>query len=254
MTGLERSSPSQARATPRGRVRHSPREQLPRHPHHDAFAAVVLSGGYIEAGDTGRHRLEPGDVVLHRAWESHLDRFDRRGAEVLLLTVDNRDAARISGRIADPDALVRVAEQDPVDAARQLMADLIPKPAIVNDWPDLLADALRVDPALALRAWAREHGLHIGSISRGFRQVFDMTPLAFRLVQRTWRAIEAIQGDGQPLYLVAQDCGFADQAHMSRAIRGLVGTTPSALRKPLSYGGVTGMLRGHECYGDTILN
>jgi AraC-like DNA-binding protein len=29
---------------------------------------------------------------------------------------------------------------------------------------------------------------------------------------------------------VAQDCGFADQAHMTRAVVKLTGTTPSALR------------------------
>ena len=45
-------------------MQHSPCEQLPRHPHDEAFAAVLLSGGYVEAGDTGRHRLEPGDVVV----------------------------------------------------------------------------------------------------------------------------------------------------------------------------------------------
>jgi AraC-like DNA-binding protein len=40
-----------------------------------------------------------------------------------------------------------------------------------------------------------------------------------------------VRASAEPLSLIAQDCGFADQAHMSRAIRGLVRTTPAALRR-----------------------
>src|SRR5580692_9890679 len=102
MSRLEPISPCPARAAPPGRMRHAPSEQLARHPHPAAFAAVLLSGAYVEAGDTGRHWVQPGDVVLHQAWESHLDRFDARGADVLVLALDDRDATRICGRIADP--------------------------------------------------------------------------------------------------------------------------------------------------------
>ena len=212
-------------------MRHAPCERLSRHPHEEAFAAVVLSGGYVEAGDTGRHALEPGDVVLHRAWESHLDRFNRRGAEVLLLATSDLGGAAVSGRVADPDALARSAERDPAGAVRQLLAELKPKPAVVGDWPDLLSEALRSDPGLCLGDWAEAHGLHPGSVSRGFRQVFGITPAGFRVVQRTRRAIEALRGAGQPLQQIAQECGFSDQAHMSRAVRRMARTTPLALRR-----------------------
>ena len=77
---------------------------LSRHPHDHGFAALVLSGGYVEAGDTGRHRMEAGEVLLHQSWESHLDRFDGRGAEVLVLRIADRDIGSVVGRIADPDA------------------------------------------------------------------------------------------------------------------------------------------------------
>jgi AraC-like DNA-binding protein len=213
-------------------MRHAPCETLPRHPHDHAFAAVVLSGGYIEAGDTGRHRMEAGDVLLHQAWESHLDRFDGRGAEVLVLPIEDRDAADLVGRIADPDAIARLAERHRDEAARQLLALLAPRArSDAADWPDLLAHALRADPALPLTPWARDRGMHLGSLSRGFRQVFGVTPVAYRLIQRTRRAMQSVRGSSEPLSLVAQDCGFADQAHMSRAIRSLANTTPGALRR-----------------------
>jgi AraC-like DNA-binding protein len=212
-------------------MRHAPRETLPRHPHEHAFAAVVLSGAYVEAGDTGRHWMEAGDVLLHQAWESHLDRFGRRGAEVLVLEIDDQDAGRLNGRLTDPDALARIAERDPAQAVQRMLADLAPKPPRPADWPDLLARALNDNPNLSLGGWADERGLHLGSVSRGFRQVFGMAPVSYRLIQRTRCAIAAVRTTAEPLSFIAQDCGFADQAHMSRAIRGLAGSTPAGLRR-----------------------
>jgi AraC-like DNA-binding protein len=212
------------------RLRHPPRQQLLRHVHPHAFAAVVLSGGYVEAGDTGRYRMEMGDVLVHQAWESHLDRFDGRGAEVLVLALANRLGNCIVGRISDPDELVRLAERDPQMALAHLRATLAACPQRPGDWPDLLARDLRADPTLNLEAWAAAHGLHPGSISRGFRQVFGLTPAAYRVAQRTRRAIEAICGSSQTLGRVAQDTGFADQAHMNRSVRRLARMTPGAFR------------------------
>lgn len=193
---------------------------------------MVLAGGYVEAGDTGRHRVEAGDVLLHAAWESHLDRFDGRGAEVLVLAVDDGVLPRVTGRAADPDAVARLAERDRAAAAALLLSTLGPTVERAADWPDLLARDLRRDTALCLAAWAEAHGLHAGSISRGFRQVFGLTPAAYRLAQRTGCAIRTIRGSTQPLSLIALDCGFADQAHMSRSIRRVAGATPARLRLP----------------------
>ena len=218
-------------------MRHSPCEDLLRHRHDEAFAAVVLSGGYVEAGDTGRHRTEPGDVLLHRACEHHLDRFDRRGAEVLVLPLGLDWDGPIHGRLVDPDAIARLAETDPDLAVNALLARLSPKPAPASDWPDLLARTLRADPSLSLADWARASGLHLGSLSRGFRQVFGVTPAAYRLTQRAHRAIDALLRTPASLSVIAQDCGFADQAHMSRAVHRAAGASPAALRRRGASGG-----------------
>ena len=47
---------------------------ISRHVHKRAYAALVLSGYYEEAGGSGRHRVQAGDVVLDEAFEAHLDR------------------------------------------------------------------------------------------------------------------------------------------------------------------------------------
>jgi AraC-like DNA-binding protein len=224
MDGLERTSHG-------GRLRHAPGEHLPRHAHGRPFAALVLSGGYVEAGDTGRHRMEAGDILFHRAWESHLDRFDGRGAEVLVLAIQDDMAGLPAARVADADAIVRLAEDDPLATVDSLLEALLPKPAAPDDWPDLLAQAIRDDPSLCVTRWAEASGLHIGSVSRGFRQVFGMTPVSYRLAQRTRRAIDTLMSTEASLCAIAQDCGFADQAHMSRAVSRIARVTPGVLRK-----------------------
>jgi AraC-like DNA-binding protein len=196
---------------------------------------VVLAGGYLEAGDSGRHGMEPGDVLLHEAWESHLDRINARGAEVLMLELGAEAGRRVVGRIADPDALVRLAERDQRAALAYLLENLTARPPGQTDWPDLLARDLRAETGLRLETWAEARGLHPGSISRGFRQVFGVTPAAYRLAQRTGRALRAIRGSPEPLDCIAQNCGFADQAHMNRSVRRLAATTPAALRRGLAW-------------------
>jgi AraC-like DNA-binding protein len=211
-------------------MRHPPCETLPRHRHREAFAAVVLAGGYDEAGDTGRHRVQAGDVIFHRAFESHLDRFGAPGAEVLVIPLARDWAGLPLGTVADPDAIARTAELDPCAALEQLTSGLQPCERVCEDWPERLASALRQDPSLCLTAWAAAAGLHPGSLARGFVQVFGSTPSAYRLVRRTHLAIEAIARSPAPLSRIALDCGFADQAHMSRAVVRLTGLPPARLR------------------------
>ncbi|MBW8813057.1 MAG: helix-turn-helix domain-containing protein [Caulobacterales bacterium] len=233
MAGLERISPRilPTRTAVPGRLRHAPSETLSRHRHREAFAAVVLAGGYVEAGDTGRHRVQAGDVVLHRAFESHLDRFDRPGAEVLVLPLADDWAGPVLGAVADPDLLARLAERDAGEAEAALGEALRPGRTTALDWPDLLALHLREDARASLSAWADGMGLRLGSVSRGFRQVYGVSPQAFRLVQRAHQALDAILRTDAPLSGVALACGFADQAHMSRAVAALADAPPARLRR-----------------------
>ena len=217
-------------------MRHAPCESLPRHCHREAFAAIVLSGGYDEAGDTGRHRVRAGDVIFHHAFESHLDRFHGPGAEVLVIEVPEGWDGPSLGSIADPDAIARAGQTNPVEALQLLIEGFSARPAEAYDWPDLLADALRADPSLSLDDWAEAMGLHPGSLSRGFARVFGMRPAAYRLVQRTRRAIHALLHSDVPLSSVAADCGFADQAHMTRAVGRVAGAPPAFLRKSVQAG------------------
>src|SRR3954468_24544269 len=84
---------------------------LPRHRHLHGYVTLILSGRYVEAGDAGRFRAGPGDLLVHRAFEAHLDRFGRRSADVVNLPLAAEAGSLRFGRVADADAIARAAER-----------------------------------------------------------------------------------------------------------------------------------------------
>jgi AraC-like DNA-binding protein len=198
---------------------------IPRHRHERAYAAVILSGGYEESGSFGRYRVRSGHVLLHRAFDAHVDRFESSGARILNLLLDEPPAFGL-GVVADPDAIARVAEKDlpaAVEALRETMTSIEPQPA---DWPDLLAYDLLDDPQLRLEAWAERQGMAAATLSRGFRTIFATSPAAFRAESRAQSALALITAGGSSLAEIAAAAGFADQSHMTRAVRALTGQPP----------------------------
>jgi AraC-like DNA-binding protein len=214
-----------------GRERWSADTRIPRHAHDTAYAAIVIAGSYEECGSRGRFDVGPGYVLLHSAFDAHLDRFSCAGAEILNIALPGHyDIGYGLGFVVDADAIARVAERDARSAAAFLREKVVQLKNGPRDWPDLLADDLLNDPDCRLGAWAERHGLALETISRGFGKVFDMTPAAFRAEARARNALRRIMHDRAPLADIAAATGFADQPHMSRAVKALTGATPRAWR------------------------
>lgn len=210
---------------------HEKGELLHRHMHSEGFFALVLSGSYVEAGDTGRHRVQTGDVILHRPYERHLDRVSMQGAEVLVIPLGDEWPDLVLARLEDPDLIARIAERDMVEARAGLVGALVERRPGFEDWPDLLALDLIEEPDLTLSGWAESHGLHPNSLARGFGQQFGISPDSFRTIVRARRAIEPRGSARASLSEIASEQGFADQAHMSRVIKSVTGYPPNALRR-----------------------
>ena len=210
-------------------TRHSASDRMPRHRHIEGYAALVLAGGYVEAGDRGRIRVQAGQVVIHGAYEAHQDHFARAGALVLNLPLTaGLDA--ITGVVTDADAIAREAERDMRAAAALLKETIRPMNALLTDWPDQLAAALASQGDFSIEDWADEMGLAPPSISRGFRQAYGVSPKRFRLEQRTLRALRKLQTWPGTLAGLAADVGFSDQAHLTRAVLAMTGVAPHRLR------------------------
>ena len=185
---------------------------LPRHRHGDSYLALVLSGGYEEAGDNGRHRVRAGHVVMHGAFEAHLNRYDAEGSEVLDLALPSwMEPSAVLMQAPDPDTVVRLAERDPKEALAILFATMKPLPGRSIDWPDELARAMALDPHLRLQDWARERKLADATISRGFRQVFGIAPSSYRIQLKGRLAWRQAAGGCEDLSSIAARAGFCDQ-------------------------------------------
>lgn len=209
--------------------RHGAGERLARHRHDMGYVAVVLDGGYLEAGEHGRVRAEAGMAVVHHDWSAHQDGFGAKGARVLNLPLP-ANFAEGPVQLADPDAVARLAEHDPHAAAALVQATATAVSTSPGDWPDVLAAALDRDPALAITGWADAAGLDPASVSRGFARAYGVSPKRFRLELRTRRAVRALPGWRGTLAALAADHGFADQAHFARAALALTGFAPSQLK------------------------
>lgn len=208
-------------------------ERPPRHQHADAYATVVLEGAYEQFAYAGRLQVAAGDVLIQPTFDCHADRM--LSAAVRLIRLPWRRDAGLGGvhRGVRLDEIVRAAETDAVEASDMLseaLAGRFPAPAPIEDWPDLLARELASDRSCRIGAWAQARGVPRESLTRAFGAVFETSPLRFRLELRARGAWARLTACDAPLAEIALDLGFADQSHMTRAVKWLTGRTPAAWR------------------------
>jgi AraC-like DNA-binding protein len=209
---------------------HEPDERIGWHVHSSAYAAVVLEGGYHEAGDCGRFDVRPGYALFHSAFRGHWDRFGPGHSTILNIPV-GCIADRGLFNVDDPDSLARLAERDVVAATELLMETSTPVALEAGDWPDLLAHALRSNPNLEIGLWAADQQLAPATVSRGFRRAFGVSPAHYRRRHRSLRALKKLADVSTPLAETAALLGFTDQSHMTNELRWLTGVTPALWRK-----------------------
>jgi transcriptional regulator GlxA family with amidase domain len=79
-----------------------------------------------------------------------------------------------------------------------------------------------------LAALARLSASYFG---RAFKQAFGLSPREYVTQSRIDHAKALMSQPGLALSQIALDCGFCDQAHLSRAFHQLVGTPPNKWRR-----------------------
>jgi AraC-like DNA-binding protein len=208
---------------------HAGSSKLGRHLHHSGYIAVVLRGGYVEAGEGGRIPATAGDAIIHGPFDAHQDAFGRNGAVVLNLPLPAGLPPGF-GRLDDADAVARLAERDAREAAKLAAASFRQSRKRCTDWPDRLAQALCSGERIGLAEWAGTIGIAPASLSRGFVKAYGVTPKRYRLEQRTSRALRALPHWRGSLAELAAAMDFADQAHLTRAVTSIAGHAPSRLR------------------------
>ncbi len=135
-------------------------------------------------------------------------------------------------RFASPMPMPSPAQRNPISSPRPIYSS----PEWTSSRPrttGLIASRCSCARAsdVRLAEWAATTGLAPATVSRGFRAAFGVPPARYRAEARARRAFAALSSGDDPLVEIALACGFADQAHFSRAIVALTGFAPTAWRR-----------------------
>ena len=93
--------------------------------------------------------------------------------------------------------------------------------------------AQNLDRAIGVGELASLARLSTTHFSRVFKRSFGVTPRDHVMRARLERAKTLLSQTPSPLSQIALDCGFCDQAHMSRIFHQVVGATPSRWRRQM---------------------
>ncbi|MFF0672229.1 AraC family ligand binding domain-containing protein [Streptomyces tendae] len=217
---------------------------------------IAYRGGHIRSGPGSIVVLEPGEV--HTGGPAASEGYSYRAlyAAPNLLTDGTRTAVALphfrEPVIDDPElaAALRAAHTDlarcpdPLEAESRLpwlltalarrhstarAADDTVRGAdrVARVVRDRLADELLAPPSLA--ALATDLGLSRYQLLRAFRTATGMPPYAWLAQHRVARARGLLDAGLRPAEVAAL-VGFADQAHLTRWFRRVLGVTPAAYR------------------------
>ncbi len=225
---------------------------FPKHDHAQAYLCVTVAGGF-EQSYAGRDEIHAaGDLAYYEAGEAHRGTYSPAGARVFHVELPD-DAVDVrpermrarhgpsSGALAFGaqirHLLTRSAAQDPLEleglATEFVLAYLGKPPARLGSaWLDRAKEYLResLDSSLSLGGVATELDLHPSHVAREFRRQTGTTVGTWVRRLRCAEAARLLSETDERLVVIASRCGFADQSHMGRTFRSLLGTTPREYR------------------------
>ncbi|HSR97245.1 MAG TPA: helix-turn-helix domain-containing protein [Kofleriaceae bacterium] len=212
----------------------APGHDLARHRHLQPYAIVLIRGRFDQAGYAGRVRVHAGDLLIQPTLDAHANRMPGgRGATLLRLPWGDIDDLGGVFELPDPDAVIRAAERDVREAAAAARAQWqrSPRRRPGNDLPDRLAAEIVDERVGSLAGWSAVLGVARETVARAFSAAFGVSARRFRAELRARAAWLRIVRTRDRLAEIAAASGFADQAHMTRAIRELTGASPAAWRR-----------------------
>jgi AraC-like DNA-binding protein len=163
----------------------------------------------------GAHRLFA--VPMHEIANRAVELYDLV-PEVHELEARLRDTSRWADRFDLVDAFL----------LRRLSASRPADPGVAWSWRHLYSTSGRapIGPMTSELGWS-----HRRLIAR-YREQIGLTPKAVARVIRFDRAVSALRGPAG-LAEIAYDCGYTDQAHLTREFRELAGLSPNRFRAAL---------------------
>ena len=223
---------------------------------HDVPHLCFLAHGAFEERDRGRSRtVDGGTLRSSPAGDEHDIRF--RAPSQCLLVLIHGDPGDVAPRLPAERRFIVTARVRML--ARELLAalsaplDLSPlrvemqalellaasgmsarrRSRTPPDWLVRVRDRIRDAPLAPLTTadLAHDAGFHPVYVARAFRDYYGVGVGEFARLVRADRASEMLRASAEPLARIAAHAGYADQSHLSRDMRRLLGHTPAKLRR-----------------------
>ena len=236
----------------------SPPGGVPRHTHEEPHFCLVLDGAYRTQAKNLSGRCPPLTLLYHPAETTHEDAFDGAAGTAVVVSLHRRileqpGAPRLgeaSTAFADSElgfpGLRMHEELLAPDSASGLTLEALAlemigaaarRPEVLDrrapSWLSEVGELIRArahEPA-KVADLAAAVGVHPVHLARSFRRHLGVSPGDVLRRARVGRAVELIRSSEQRIADVAADCGFCDQADLTKAFRREIGTTPAAMRR-----------------------
>jgi AraC family transcriptional regulator len=178
----------------------------------------------LEFGDEADHQLGSDWIIRRCGEERRAWRHCRRAMQSLLglypVLSAGGDDAGVENSVVDLLAALDDSDDDrPTPPAPPWLA------AIQEALHERYAERIRVS------ALSRELRLHPVYLARVFRRSTGHTVTGYLRNVRVARAAHRISATDEPLSTIAAETGFADQAHLNRSFKAIIGTSPGAYRR-----------------------
>lgn len=220
------------------------------HEHRRSTFSMILAGSLVERVEGREHSAGPGQVSAKPGGISHADTYGPHGA--VLLSFQFRCAKTARAAMGKGDWHWRLPRKDgpalALDAIRQsgrqydLLWDVLgvsehrSASGEPPEWLKWARSELDCRERLAdIGVLAAQAGVHRVHFSRQFVRHYGLAPSAYRQRQMAGRALRAMVDDQLSGAAAAHDAGFADQSHMTRAVRSAFGTTPRRIAALLAH-------------------
>ena len=204
----------------------------------DGVTAIAdVTTGYVQRPGEWQQVAHPagGDICTSIGVADEV--ADRFGAVVVKPAADLAHRRLIARAARSPSAI------DLVDLATALVDVLLPSsrgatpPPAARRAVDEVRSALHASPEFGLDDLAALVGWSPWYLSRTFRRVAGTTIGGYRRTLRVRAALDGLTTGGESLGALAARVGFADQAHMTRAMRREIDLSPAAARRLLHAAG-----------------
>lgn len=234
-----------------------PDKSLPPHRHERAHLLMVFDGVVFDETPGSSEEVGPGQLLLRPAGITHANHTGEHGARLIYIdmmpSLTSVFEPLYNGRWGSVRMTFPMLRQLPEQIRCELsMADEPSKsilPALVEQMLALGARAVGSDDhplwlrraidvldhsfpkRIRLETLARAAGVSPSRLTHGFHERLGCSIGDYVRGLRVEAAARALRDGDAAIAAVAEECGFSDQAHLSRIFRELRGITPGEYRR-----------------------